>query len=89
MNPDILREVTRLKQIRQLKSDGFKPYRKLPVIIHAKQMKEPFEVKTLNGIAKCKAGEWLLVGVNGERYPCADDIFKKTYIAVDSKEEIP
>jgi hypothetical protein len=28
---------------------------------------------------KGNIGDWLITGVNGEQYPCKDDIFKKTY----------
>jgi hypothetical protein len=27
----------------------------------------------------CDIGDWIIIGVNGEVYPCKDDIFKKTY----------
>jgi hypothetical protein len=28
-------------------------------------------------------GDWIIKGVNGEVYPCKDDIFKKTYELVE------
>jgi hypothetical protein len=28
---------------------------------------------------KGQPGDWLMVGINGEMYPIADEIFKKTY----------
>lgn len=36
-------------------------------------------IKTLEGDMNLKIGEWLIKGVNGEFYPCKDDIFQKTY----------
>jgi hypothetical protein len=27
-------------------------------------------------------GDWVITGVNGERYPCKDDVFRKTYDVV-------
>lgn len=37
------------------------------------------EIYTLNGVVRGNAGEWLVRGVNGEFYPCANDIFLTTY----------
>ena len=37
------------------------------------------EIHTLEGIMLANIGDWIIVGVNGELYPCKDDIFKKTY----------
>lgn len=62
---------------------SFKKAKKKPIAIQVVQINEPFEVETLEGLMKGKAGDWLVVGVNGEMYPIADDIFKKTYDIVD------
>lgn len=40
---------------------------------------EEFSCKTLEGITVGKAGDYLMVGVDGEIYPCDADIFHKTY----------
>ncbi len=37
------------------------------------------EVQTLNGVVIARSGEYVVRGVNGELYPCASDIFAKTY----------
>jgi hypothetical protein len=47
--------------------------------IKAVRMDEPFEVETLEGTMKGKAGDWLAEGIEGERWPIDADIFKKTY----------
>ena len=47
---------------------GFKHYIKRPIIIQAKQMKKPFEVKTKEGIMKGKIGDFLVIGIQGEKY---------------------
>lgn len=57
----------------------FKKYRKKPVVILAKQMQEEFTVNTLEGKMHGMAGDYLIEGVEGERYPCAKRIFEKTY----------
>lgn len=54
-------------------------YRKKPIVINAIKMPDAFEVKTLEGIMVGKAGDYLITGVEGERYPCDARIFNKTY----------
>lgn len=36
-------------------------------------------VKTLEGTMKGEIGDWLIVGIKGEVYPCKSDIFEATY----------
>ncbi len=36
-------------------------------------------IETLEGTMMANMGDWIIIGVNGELYPCKDDIFKKTY----------
>ena len=57
----------------------FKKAIKKPIPINCIQINEPFTVETLEGIMKGKKGDWLMVGVNGEMYPCDKTIFEKTY----------
>lgn len=40
------------------------------------------EIKTLEGIMLAKAGDYIIRGVNGEIYPCKDNVFEKTYEVV-------
>jgi hypothetical protein len=42
-------------------------------------MQEDFEVETLEGNLRGRAGDYLMVGVEGELYPCSREIFEKTY----------
>ena len=37
------------------------------------------KIHTLEGDMTADIGDWIIIGVNGELYPCKDDIFKKTY----------
>ena len=39
-------------------------------------------IGTLEGGHRVCPGDWIITGINGERYPCKPDIFKKTYEAV-------
>jgi len=52
---------------------------KKPIPIKCIQIDEDFEVQTLEGLMKGKKGDWLMVGISGEMYPCNKAIFKKTY----------
>jgi len=54
-------------------------YRKRPVVIAAVQMPVPFFVQTMEGLMEGRSGDWLIQGVEGELYPCADSVFQKTY----------
>lgn len=38
-----------------------------------------WHVKTLEGDLKVNPGDWIATGINGEHWPIADDVFKKTY----------
>ncbi len=57
----------------------FKKAVKKPIPIQCIQIDEPFEVETMEGIMKGKAGDWLMIGVNNEKYVCDAAIFNKTY----------
>lgn len=69
------------------KERKMKKYMKKPVVIEAEQLTEETHIETLEGTMKGNAGDWLIRGVEGELYPCKDEIFKKTYIPTDGKEE--
>lgn len=36
-------------------------------------------IKTLEGRMACNPGDWIIQGIQGELYPCKDDIFRETY----------
>lgn len=57
----------------------FKRAIKKPIPFECYQINEPFEVETLEGTLKGKSGDWLMVGIHGEMYPIASEIFEKTY----------
>jgi hypothetical protein len=58
-------------------------FRKKPIVIDAVRVTQPMAIDTLEGTMTAGVGDWLITGVNGEMYPCKDDIFRKTYEAVD------
>ena len=53
--------------------------RKMPVVVEAEQVNTVQYIETLAGIMKASDGDWIITGVNGERYPVKPDLFKKTY----------
>ena len=58
---------------------AFKKAIKKTIAIKCIQIDEPFMVETIEGTMNGKKGDWLMVGVNGEMYPCDQAIFTKTY----------
>ncbi|MEC0167923.1 hypothetical protein [Paenibacillus graminis] len=40
-------------------------------------------IRTLEGFHEISAGDWIVTGVTGERYPCKPEIFAQTYEAAD------
>lgn len=74
-----LRKFSSLKDINL----AFKEAVKKPIPIRFHQMDEPFEVETMEGSLKGKAGDYLMVGIRGELYPCDREIFEATYNEID------
>ncbi|WP_111707578.1 hypothetical protein [Lutibacter citreus] len=58
---------------------NYKKAVKKPIAIKCSQIDMPFEVETMEGVMKGKKGDWLMIGINNEMYPCDNSIFKKTY----------
>ena len=58
--------------------------RKKPIIVHATQLNLPegFVVTTKEGKLKGKSGDYLMIGVEGEKYPIDKSIFERTYDVV-------
>lgn len=65
--------------------EEWEAFRKKPVVIAAKEMKKPFCVSTIEGDMEGKKGDYLIIGVEGEMYPCDQRIFKKTYEPVNRR----
>ncbi len=57
----------------------FKTAIKKPIPMRCCQILEDFEVETLEGTMRGKAGDWLMVGASGEMWPIKDKIFRETY----------
>ena len=54
-------------------------YRKKPIVIEAEQTKTRVVIDTFEGSMTAEPGDWIIIGIKGERYPCKPDIFNATY----------
>lgn len=54
-------------------------FRKKPVVVKAYPATEEMDIETLEGTMHASVGDWIITGVNGEKYPCKPDVFEKTY----------
>lgn len=52
---------------------------KKPIPVEAYQTDKKVVIKTLEGNMTANAGDWILTGIDGEKWPVKDSIFKKTY----------
>ena len=64
---------------RSIDTEDFCSFRKRPVRVRAQRLDEPILVMTLEGEMRGEPGDWLIEGIDGELYPCDDDIFRETY----------
>lgn len=61
-------------------------FRKKPVIIEAERITEKIKIDTREGTLYGYSGEWLITGVECEKYPCDAVIFRKTYENIEGSE---
>lgn len=54
-------------------------YRKKPIVVEAYQTDRTIVIPTLEGDMIAGRGDYIITGVDGEKYPCKPDIFEKTY----------
>ena len=61
--------------------DSMLSVRKKPILVHATQLNFPegFWVSTKEGVMTGKPGDYLIIGIEGEKYPIDKDIFEKNY----------
>lgn len=62
---------------------NIKKFRKNPVVVEAYKTEKREVIHTLEGDMIASPGDWIITGVNGEKYPCKPDIFEKTYEKID------
>ena len=71
----------------ELKEELFEEYRKKPVVVKAYQTEEELEIETLEGVMRADVGDYIILGVKGEPYPCKPDIFYETYESATKEPE--
>ena len=54
-------------------------FQKKRVIVDEYKTDKDMYIETLEGVMHASPGDWIITGVNGEKYPCKPDIFEKTY----------
>lgn len=54
-------------------------FRKRPIEVEAYQLTEKKEIKTREGTLYGYPGDWIITGIQGEQYPCGNEIFEATY----------
>ena len=64
-------------------------YRKKPVVVEVEgPVTKQEDIVTLEGVMRADIGDYIITGVNGERYPCKPDIFAATYEPVTDVEAL-
>ena len=48
-------------------------------LAYAAQVSEEFTVETIEGVMQGQPGDYLAIGINGEMYPIARDVFEASY----------
>lgn len=72
------RKMVEAGEYRDLRPLDFRGYAKQG-LTYAAKVDLPFTVETIEGIMDGNAGDYLAIGVNGEMYPIAADVFEATY----------
>ena len=67
-------------------SNETKRYVKKPIIIEAYKTDEEVFIETLEGTMKANVGDYIITGLNGEKYPCKAEIFEKIYEEIHEVE---
>lgn len=62
---------------------GIRTYRKKPVVVRAYVAETEQVIHTLEGDMIAQPGDYIVIGVQGEMYPCKPDIFHETYEPLD------
>jgi hypothetical protein len=52
-------------------------YRKKPIVVEAERTDKTVVIHTLEGDMTASPGDYIITGVNGEKYPCKPDTFAK------------
>lgn len=61
-------------------------YRKKPIVVEAEVARSRQVIHTLEGEMVAEAGDYIVTGIKGERYPVKPDIFEATYDPVEESK---
>ena len=60
-----------------------KRYRHKETFVRATRVDKPTTVRVNGGKVQLNAGDWIVIGVDGEKYPMTDDAFRNAYVCVE------
>jgi len=58
-------------------------YRKKPIVVEAERTDKTVVIHTLEGDMTASPGDYILTGINGDKYPCKPDTFERIYEPVE------
>lgn len=61
---------------------------KKPIEVEVEILKEDTIIHTIEGDMLGKKGDYLITGIEGEKYPCKKEIFEKTYKIIEEENSI-
>lgn len=61
---------------------------KKPIEVEVEILKEDIVIHTIEGDMLGKKGDYLITGIEGEKYPCKKEIFEKTYKIIEEENSI-
>lgn len=68
---------------KELPAYQFRKAIKKPIPVRCVQINEAFNVETMEGTMEGKPGDYLMIGIKGEMYPCDKKIFEETYEIIE------
>lgn len=59
--------------------ESHQPYKDRLGVYKNSESPTGYSIDTLEGSYQVTAGDWIITGIKGEKYPCKKDIFEMTY----------
>lgn len=63
--------------------DGWFEVKKKPVVVQARKVESELKVETLEGVTEAYEGDYVIKGVDGEKYPIRSSKFFEKYEIID------
>lgn len=58
-------------------------YRKKPIVVGAERTDKTVVIHAREGDMTASPGDYIITGINGDKYPCKPDTFEKIYEPVE------